>query len=236
MNIEVWSDIACPFCYIGKAHLEKALSTFKYASKIEVTYKSYQLDPTYNYQHGDTTFSVLTKKKGMSLEQVKQMAAHIEQMAKKVGITMNIEKTIPANTYNAHRLTHLANKENKSKEVMEALFKAHFTNGKNIEDITVLTEVGVQAGISKALIENLLSSDEFAYDVKQDIMESQNMGVSGVPFFLFNKKYAVSGAQPVDVFENALGKSFEEWEKTNPIFINLNTEKSNTCDNSNCEI
>lgn len=237
MKIEIWSDIACPFCYIGKAHLEKALSNFEHTAEVEVCYYSYQLDPEYHYQEGDTAFSVLTHKKQMPLEQVRQMADHIEQMAREAGLSMNIEKTLPSNTYDAHRLLHLAKSDRKEKQIMDALFKAYFTDGKLIEDKKVIGKIGVDCGLAQASVDKLLSSDEFAYEVKQDILESRSIGVSGVPFFVLNRKYAISGAQPVEVFTNALKNSFNEWKKDNPQFINLNSsDKDAACGTDGCAI
>lgn len=236
MKIEIWSDVACPFCYIGKAHLEKALASFAESKDVEVVYKSYQLDPDYHYQEGDTSYSHLTEKKGIPMEQVKQMTTRIEQMAGDAGLKMDIQSVIPANTFDAHRLIQLAARHNKEEQVVTALFKAHFADAKNIEEQTVLRKIGLQAGLSKDEVDSVFNSDELAYDVSQDIMESRNLGITGVPFFLFNRKYAVSGAQPVEVFEGALAKSFSEWRKEHPVLVSLNTRDDAACTDEGCGI
>ena len=233
MKIEIWSDIACPFCYIGKTHFEKALADFEHKSKVEVVYKSYQLDPEYHHKEGDTSISVLVEKKGMPEGQVRQMTGHVESMASQVGLSMDIQNTIPANTLDSHRLIHFAITEKKEKETIDALFHSHFTEAKNIEDKQVLTEVAKKVGLNQERTAEVLSSDEFGYDVSQDILESRNLGIRGVPFFLINRKYAVSGAQPMDAFRNALKQTFEEWQKENEQIVSLNSAAD---DGSSCSV
>ncbi len=235
MKIEIWSDIACPFCYIGKAHLEKALANFG-QENIEVTYRSYQLDPDYHHKEGDTAKSVLAHKKGMAEAQIRQMTEQITKMGEQAGVDMNFETNLPANTFDAHRLIHLATRENRQQEMLTALFKAHFTMGKNIEDKAVLKDLAIRVGLAKESVEQLLDSDDFAYAVQQDIMAARNIGVQGVPFFVFNQKYALSGAQPVSTFEDVLEKSFREWRKDNPAFEDLSTDKAAKCEDGSCEI
>ena len=130
----------------------------------------------------------------------------------------------------------MAIQERKEKAVIEALFEAHFTNGKNIEDKEELKTIGVNSGLDAARVTEVLNSDEFAYEVKQDIMESRSFGVNGVPFFVFNRKYAVSGAQPVQAFTNAIENSFQEWRKDNPKIVHLNVSDGVACTDDGCEI
>lgn len=236
MKIEIWSDIMCPFCYIGKENFEKALSSFSEAGNIEIEYKSFQLDPSYRHKKGDTVFSYLSETKGMPTEQIEGMTRHISEAAEKAGIKIDFKTNIPANTFDAHRLISLAKQENCDKEIVAGLFKAHFTDGKNIEDVDVLKELGKKAGIPEEKLTKTFSSEDFAYEVNQDIMESRNLGISGVPFFLFDRKFAVSGAQPVEAFEEAIQKSFQEWRKENPAFEELGNSKGGTCTNGNCEV
>ncbi len=236
MKVEIWSDIACPFCYIGKAHFQKALASFQNIKDVDVVYRCFQLDPDYKHKDGETVITYLTDMKGMSVEHVKQMTTHIEQMAKDAGITINFNTNIPANTLDAHRLILLATQEHKQEAIVEALFEAHFTNGKNIEEKNVLKEIGLSAGLSESQLNTVLDSDAYAYEVKQDILESRNIGVRGVPFFLFNRKYAISGAQPVDTFIAALKQSFEEWRMEQPTIVDLNASAGGVCNDDNCSI
>jgi protein disulfide-isomerase len=236
MKVEIWSDIACPFCYIGKAHFEKALASFASKADVEVIYKSFQLDPEYQNTEKETVYTHLSTKKGMSLSQVTEMTAQVASMAAQTGLTIDFDSNIPANTKDAHRLIHLAASQNKADIVLNALFEAHFTNGEDLENIAVLKQIGSHCGLTEAQLDNLFTTETFAYDVTQDILESRNLGIRGVPFFLFNRKYAVSGAQPVEVFSGALGTSFSEWQKENPPLVSLNTTDAGICSDGGCEI
>jgi len=235
MKINIWSDVRCPFCYIAKKNFDKALAQFEHKDEVEVTWKSYELDPELKTDTSISTLEYLASNKQMPTQQVEQMFAQVKQMGKEVGLEMNIEESIPANSKNAHRLTHLAySKSNEmADKLTEALFKAHFTDGKNIDDNEVLTELGKEVGLGEKEINDLLDSDTFAYEVRQDQMEAGNTGVRGVPFFVMHKKFAVSGAQPTEAFLNALEKSwhyFKEDEKPMEII------SGNSCDtDGNCE-
>lgn len=237
MKIEIWSDIMCPFCYIGKRNLELALAKFEHSDKIEVVYKSYQLDPDYHNKNKDTVYTYLCESKKMPVEQVEGMIEHVTKSAKEAGIKMDFSKAVPGNTFDAHRLIHLAQENDKTAPMIEALFVAHFEEGKDVAAKEVLKEIGRQVGIIAEKVDQLLESDEYSYEVNQDIMESRNLGISSVPFFVFDRKYAVSGAQPVVSFEEVLEKSFAEWRKENPVFIEVNPDKGGgACTDNSCEI
>ena len=237
MLIEIWSDIMCPFCYIGKAHFEKALDSVSFKDEIEVIYKSYQLDPNYQHLPGDTTFKYLSRSKGMSLEQVKEMTSHVEQMGKNAGLIINFNTSVPANTFKSHELIHFAASIGKAKEMKERLFKAHFQEGLNIQDSEILLTLSANIGLSKESTNEALKSDKYAYDVKQDVAEAQQLGIRGVPFFLFNRKYAVSGAQPEQVFVEVLQKSYTEWKESDSAFTFLaGDESSPSCTDDKCDI
>ena len=237
MLIEIWSDIMCPFCYIGKQHFDKALNSVSFKNEIEVQYKSYQLDPNYHNEAGDTTYSYLSRSKGMPMEQVKEMTGNVEQMGKNAGITIDFSTNIPANTFKSHELIHFAASLDKGAEMKERLFKAHFAEGLNIENNEVLLKLASDVGFSEEDAAAAIDSDKYAYEVKQDLAEAQQIGIRGVPFFLFNRKYAVSGAQPVDVFVEVLEKSFAEWKESNPNITFLNGDSSApSCNDDSCSI
>ncbi|WP_313190989.1 DsbA family oxidoreductase [Sphingobacterium sp.] len=237
MLIEIWSDIMCPFCYIGKHHFEKALDSFIFKDEIKVAYKSYQLDPNYHYQDGDSTYSYLSRSKGMPMEQVKEMTGNVEQMAKNAGINIDFATNIPANTFKAHELIHFAATQGKGAEMKERLFQAHFSGGLNIEKDEELVSLAEEIGLDKKQAEEALNSDQYAYEVKQDLAEAQQIGIRGVPFFLIDRKYAVSGAQPVDVFTEVLEKSFSEWKEKNPPIIFFKSDDSApSCTDDKCDI
>lgn len=212
MKIEVWSDVACPFCYIGKKKLESALSSFKDKDQIEVVWKSYQLDP----QIEDSSLNAidyLSLRKGIPSNKVLDMMTGVKQMASAEGLIIYPEKAIVANSFNAHRLSHLANKHGVQNEMEELLFEAYFKDGKNISEKNTLLALADKAGIDPKEARDVLNSDLYASEVKEDIQEGNALGVRGVPFFVFDRTYAVSGAQDVLVFENTLKRSFEEWNE-----------------------
>jgi len=224
MLIEIWSDIMCPFCYIGKHHFEKALASVDFANQIKVAYKSYQLNPETHFTPGETVYSMLSKSKGMPIEQTKEMTSHVVKMAKETGLTIDFDSNIPANTFKSHILIHFAENKGKASDMKERLFGAHFVSGLNIENDDVLLQVGESLGFSAEEIKDALSSEQYAYAVKQDIKEAQHIGIRGVPFYLFDRKYAVSGAQPVASFVEVLEKSFSEWKANNPGIQMLNDQ------------
>ena len=216
MKIEIWSDIMCPFCYIGKRHFEAALKNSPNKQHIEIEWHSFQLDPTIpsTFEKRENVYEYLAKRKGISYEQSENMHVRIIQMAKDARLTYNFDKAIVANSFDAHKLIQLAKTKGLGDEAEERLFLAYFTQGKDFGNHSTLVELGKEIGLTETEITLALESDEFAYKVKQDIQEAQTIGVKGVPFFVFNRKYAVSGAQPISVFEETLEKSFNEWRKS----------------------
>lgn len=216
MKVEIWSDVMCPFCYIGKRKFEMALEKFDHKNQIEIIWKSYQLSPDLVTDTNITTADYLAKHKSIPLAEAQNLNQYVTQMAKEVGLTYDFSKAVVANSFNAHRLSHFAQKFNKQNEVEEMLFKAYFTEGKNIDDFEVLSEIGHQVGIEKTETKKMLESGSYRDEVYRDIYEAQQIGVRGVPFFVFNRKYAVSGAQDVSVFVQTLQKAFAEWQEANP--------------------
>lgn len=215
MKIEIWSDIICPFCYIGKRKFETALAQFNDKEQVQIEWKSFQLMPGLTTEPNKSLDEVLAEKKGLSLEEARQMNGHASQLAKDAGLTYHMDKVIPANTLKAHQLIHFAKKQGKQMEAEEILFKSYFTDGKNIDDLETLLTLGEEIGLEAESLKVELQENRFADEVQADIFEAQQLGVNGVPFFVFNRKYAVSGAQPSQVFLETLDKSFQEWSKEN---------------------
>jgi len=216
MKVEIWSDIMCPFCYIGKRHFEAALAKFADAENIELEWKSFQLDPTLPKPASKlNTYEYLAQRKGMSTEQSKAMHRQVMQMAKDVGLDYNFDKAVVSNSFDAHRLIQFAKTKGLGDAAEERFFKAYFIEGKDMCDATILLQLGKEIGLDEAELKTVLGSDKFSDEVKRDIFEATQVGASGVPFFVFNNKYAVSGAQPISVFLNTLEKSFGEWKKDN---------------------
>jgi len=228
MKIEIWSDIMCPFCYIGKRNFESALEQFTHKNQIEVVWKSFQLDPNMPETSNESQEDYLVKRKGMNRQQVSSMLANVTQTAKNAGLDFHFEKAITANSFKAHRLIQLAKENNKGNQAEEVLFKAFFSEGKNITDNNTLIQLGKEIGLDEDQINAAFTDDKYAYLAKQDIQEAAQIGVSGVPFFVIDRKYAISGAQPVEAFLEALEKSFAEWQKLNPE-IKLEVTKGSSC-------
>jgi len=238
MKVEIWSDVMCPFCYIGKRHFEQAIEKLPFKNEIEVDWKSYQLNPEYHNTNKETVYDYLSRSKGMPVEQAKQMTKQVVDMAANAGLTLDFDKNIPANTFNAHRLIHLAAKHNLQDVAEEKLFEAHFVKSLNIADESVLLQLAIDIGLDQSETTHVLKSDQFAEAVRYDIYESQNLGIRGVPYFVMDRKYGVSGAQPVQAFTDALTQSFNEWKATQPKIELTSLNKSNDaiCDENGCEI
>ncbi len=210
MVVEVWSDVMCPFCYIGKEKFETALAQFGHKDEVEIRWKSFQLDPDVKADDVKDYALFLAQKKGLSKEQVKGMFANVTNIAAAVGLTLDFDKAIVANSFDAHRLTHLATKYGKKADAKTALFAAHFTEGKDIASHAVLLDIAITLGLEKTEVENMLKSDLYTKDVNQEIEEAAQLGVNSVPFFVINRKYAVSGAQDPSVFLGALEKAYKD--------------------------
>ncbi len=228
MKIEIWSDVMCPFCYIGKRNFEKALTQFAEKEKIEIVWKSFQLDSSVPDIANESYEEYLVKRKGLSAEQVKGMLQNVTQMAREAGLDYHFDRSVMVNSLKAHRLIQFAKTRKLGDEAEERLFHAFFTEGKSIADIDTLTQLGVEIGLDATELQAAFTDEQYAYQVNQDIQEARQIGVNGVPFFVFNRKYAISGAQPPQAFLETLRKSFDEWQKLNPQ-PKLNIQQGNSC-------
>ena len=216
MKVEIWSDVMCPFCYIGKRNFESALEQFADKKHIEVIWKSYQLDPSIPEVAKESYHDYLVKHKGMPSEQVKGMLDNVTLSAKQVGLEYDFSKAIMVNSLSAHKLIQFAKTKGLGDEAEEVLFRAFFTDGKNIADLATLTELGKEIGLDEAEVKTAFTDEKYLTLIKQDFQEAQQIGVQGVPFFVLDRKYAVSGAQPAEAFLENLEKAFAEWRKLNP--------------------
>ncbi|MDC8100292.1 MULTISPECIES: DsbA family oxidoreductase [Chryseobacterium] len=233
MKIEIWSDVMCPFCYIGKNNFEEALNKLPFKDEVQVEWKSFQLDPSLDPKQTQNTIEYFREKKGFPEAQATQMISQVAQMGKGAGIDFNFEKALITNTFSAHKLLHLAKKYNKSNEMEEALFIAHFIDGKNVGDTEVLVSLAESLDLDKEEARQAVTTDQWNNEVNQDILEARNNGVSGVPFFVLNGKYAVSGAQPVEAFEEALQQTYKE---TVSPFKDISGSSGASCDADGCSI
>ncbi|WP_077324299.1 DsbA family oxidoreductase [Virgibacillus siamensis] len=235
MKIEVWSDFVCPFCYIGKRRLEKALNEFAYKEDVTVEYKSYELDPNAEINPGKNIHELLASKYGMTVEKAKNSNESLGKQAAELGLTYNFDSMQHTNTFDAHRLAKFAGENGKGKEMTERLLKAYFTDSELISDHQTLVQLAGESGLDTAKVEEMLKLDDFALHVRADEEQARQIGVQGVPFFVFNEKYAVSGAQPPEVFSEVLEKVWQE-ENEKPVLQTLNPKKSKTtyCTDEGC--
>ncbi|WP_313265594.1 DsbA family oxidoreductase [Sphingobacterium sp.] len=217
MKIEIWSDIMCPFCYIGKRNFEKALAQFPNKDLIEVEWKSFQLDPAMpevpKYQQDMYMF--VADRKGLSYEQSKRMHQDMTQYAQSVGLEYNLDKALVTNSMKGHRIIQFAKTKGLGEKAEETLFYAYFTEGKNLNDQTALTELGKEIGLTETEVNTALTDTLYVQKVENESSEAQTLGAKGVPFFVLNRKYAIAGAQhPNDILQT-LEKSFYAWWKEN---------------------
>lgn len=210
MKVEIWSDVMCPFCYIGKRKFEQALKIFPQRDNVEIEWKSFQLNPDMKTDPSKNINQFLAEHKGISIAQAKQMNDRVTTMAAEVGLRYDFDKAIVANSFDAHRLSHFAKKHGVQNVVEELLFKAYFTEGKNTADHKELIAIGVEAGLNAEEVRSILAGTEFAEDVNNDIYEARQVGARGVPFFVFDNAYAVSGAQASELFLEVFNKVSKE--------------------------
>jgi len=212
MLVEIWADIACPWCYIGKRRFEGALARFEQRERVEVAWRSFELDPAAPRTHGVSMNALLARKYGMPESQAAALNEHVTAEAAKEGLEYHLEFARPGNTFDAHRLTHLAASQRLRTVALERLMRAYFTEGAEIGDHATLArlvaEVGVDAGAARAV----LAGDAYAADVRADERRARALGVSGVPFFALDARYGVSGAQPSEALLDALRRAWESRE------------------------
>lgn len=229
MKIDIWSDVACPFCYIGKRHLEAALEQFPHKDNVEVTWHNFELDPNAPKDNKEDQYALLARKYGMSREQAIENTERVAASGAAAGLAFDFDKVIPTNTFDAHRLIQFAAQHGKQDEMEERLFSAYFMEGKHISDKATLLAIAADLGLDATAV---FSSDVYTNEVRKDEAEAQSLGIRGVPFFVFDRKYAVSGAQPVTAFTQTLQKV---WEEANPAIELVQTgEKGATCDDESC--
>lgn len=217
MKVEIWSDVICPFCYIGKRNFERALAQFADRDTLDIIWKSFQLDSSMPEEANESYEQYLVRRKGLSNEQVKVMLQNVTHSARQVGLDYKFDDAVMVNSHKAHCFIQFAKLHNKGNEAEERLFKAFFTDGENIADHTTLSKLGAELGFDEKTMQDVLDDHRYAIEVNRDIQEARNLGVNGVPFFVFNRKYAISGAQPSHVFFETLQKSFSEWREQNPV-------------------
>lgn len=233
LKVQIWSDIMCPFCYIGKRRIEEALSQFEHKEAVEIEWKSFELDAGFIPSTDDNLAEHLAEKYRKDTDWAQNMLDNMTENAKTAGLDFHFEKAVLANSHNAHRLLHLAKKHNLANELEELLFKAYLTDGKDLNNLDTLSELGIEIGLEAEAIAQALYSDAYSKEVKQDIQQANTIGVQGVPFFVFDNKYAISGAQPATAFLQTLEKVWQEGQFDSKVTL-LNTSTDNSCDINGC--
>ena len=216
MLIEVWSDVVCPWCYIGKRRLEKALAAFEHGDEVEVRWRSFQLDPGAPTEPTEPTATMLARKYGQSPAGARQMQDRVEAVAAEEGLLFRLADTLHLNTVAAHRVIHLALQQGGTRlqgQVKEALLDAYFVQARNVADHQVLRDVAVGAGLDAVAVDDLLAGDQLTDEVWADAEQARAYGATGVPFFVVDQRYGVSGAQPVEVFSELLDRA---WADSHP--------------------
>ena len=204
MKIEIWSDIACPWCYIGKARFEKALAAYEYADEVEVSWRSFQLQPDAPRENPALTAAHLAEKYGVGLSQAHEMMSRASEVAAEEGLEFHLDKALAANTFDAHRLVHFAESRGLGKAMMTRLMQAYQSEGANVADRETLIGFAEEVGLDRDATGQMLASDAFAAEVRADFERGRAFGVSGVPFFVIDERHGISGAQPTELFLRAL--------------------------------
>ena len=213
MKVEVWSDVMCPFCYLGKRRFATALAQFPQRDDVEVIWKSFQLNPSLETNPDISVNQYLAQEKGLDVRVAEQMNDRVARMSRQDGPIYNFDDVVVANTFDAHRLIHFAKDHHRQDEAAECLFSAYFTEGRNVDNRATLIELGQEIGLDPDAVSAMLDTDAYIAEVNADIDEARQLGISGVPFFVFDRKYVVSGAQESSVFEQALERSVAEWRE-----------------------
>lgn len=240
MKIEVWTDIMCPYCHIGKIHYEKALAQFEHAQEVRIEWKAFQLNPNLpDKGNGIPVRQYLTQMAGYPDASISQMFEGLKRLAEDTGIHFSADSGVAANTSDAHRLIKLAAKKNLDSIVVGKLSKAYFEDGKDYSDWNLLLSIGKEAGLNEEEILNMLNSDDYLYEIKQDMQEAANLGFDTVPTFLIDRRQAIVGSEPVDLFLKVLRKSYDDWKNRTENESSLKTEitKGKSCNaDGTCEI
>jgi predicted DsbA family dithiol-disulfide isomerase len=204
MQIEIWSDVICPWCYIGKRRFEQALAQYGRRETVNIVWRSFELDPNAASQYSGTLEERLARKYGVSLQEAAAMNARVTSVAAAVGLEYHLSKARSGNTFDAHRLLHFAASRQMGDRATERIMHAYFSEALPVGDRAALARLAPEFGISESEALAMLESDAYAEAVRADEARAAAFGITGVPFFVFDEKFGVSGAQPVEVFAEAL--------------------------------
>jgi predicted DsbA family dithiol-disulfide isomerase len=210
MEVEIWADVVCPWCYLGKRHFEQALDSFDHADKVQVVYRSFELDPTATRGVTTPTVEVLAEKYGMTPDRARQAQRQMEERATADGLTFRMDGLRSGNTKDAHRLLHLAKASDRQSELMERLQRAYFTEQDSIFEHDALTRLAAEAGLDPDEVADVLASDRYSDHVETDEAMARSIGATGVPLFVIDRRYGISGAQPAETITGVLERAWSE--------------------------
>ena len=209
MQVEIWSDVVCPWCYLGKRRFERALAAFEHKDEVTVAYRSFELDPTAPRGSTLPTVEMLARKYGMPIARAEQVQREMEQRAAADGLEFHLDELRTGNTRDAHRLIHFATERGCQAELVERLHRAYFTEQRSIFDHESLLAVAGEAGLDAVDTAAVLESDRYLDAVERDEADARSLGATGVPFFVLDRRFGVSGAQPTDVLLGALRQAWD---------------------------
>ena len=217
MRVEIFSDVVCPWCYIGKRHFEQALEGFEHSDEVEIHWRSFELDPGHPRSYDGDLSDALAAKYGSSREQARAMIDGMSERAAAVGLRYDLHNAVPANTFDAHRLIHHASAHGLQDVAEERLFTAYMSDGLDIGDRTTLVRLAGEIGLDEAEAEAVLASGEYADAVRADERLAGEIGVTGVPFFVIDGAFAISGAQPPELMLSGLRQAYAAGNAETPV-------------------
>jgi predicted DsbA family dithiol-disulfide isomerase len=208
MRVDIWSDVICPWCYVGKTRFEKALDNFAHRDEVEVVYHSFELDPSSPRGQRESNLTMLSKKFGKSPDEALAMDGQVGSLARAEGLGFDSGRPV-GNTFDIHRVLHLGLDMGVQQALLSAVNEAYFAQARDVFDRDVLTEVAAGAGLGAAEVGKVLDGDSYADEVRQDELQAQQIGINGVPFFVFDMALGASGAQPTELFTSALNQAWD---------------------------
>ena len=236
MNVEIWSDVVCPWCYIGMRRFERAVASFGHPDEVTVTYRSFELDPDAPAQRSGTHAEHLGRKYGMTVAEAEQAGQQMTERAAADGLEFRFDLLRGGNTFDAHRLLHLANDHGLQPELKERLLRATFTEGLPIADQATLVRLATEVGLPAAQVQAVLDGDAYADAVRADERQAARYGINGVPFFVADGKYAVNGAQPPEVLLQFLQRAYDDANQLTPVAATAGGNSEASCDGDSCAI
>jgi predicted DsbA family dithiol-disulfide isomerase len=235
MKVEVWTDMICPFCYIGKRRFEAGLEKLAHPEAVKIVYRSFELNPHMQVNPSDDITGLAAARQGSTREHMKALQDDISRRAEQDGLKFNYDTAKPTNTFNAHRLLQYAMQFGKGDDVMERLYQAYFTDSLYLDDLNTLVDLAVQSGLDANDTAAMLASDRFRDEVRADGLAAKRAGIHGVPYFVINDKYAISGAQPAEAFVEALQQAWKEESPIIPFNSSFVDPKASLCEDGTCD-